>query len=140
MINKVISNKTLILLFFTLVSLMGVSWGTSAFFDTATGYGADDFITSTFIDTYDVVGNQVFTWAEDTLSIYDKSGNLTQSLGTPRVGYSDSTHTFNSFVKKDPSQNALWLGFSTDDGSGDDRLRVVDDTLERLELLLGCDG
>jgi hypothetical protein len=126
MINKMISRKILIILFVTLFSLAGVSQGSSAFFAPAAGYRADDFITTSYIDTYDVAGNQVFAWAENTLSIYDRSGNLTLSLGTPPAGYSDSTHTFNSFVKKDPSANALWVGFTTDDGSGDDRIYQYD--------------
>ena len=93
----------------------------SAFFDPVAGYAANDILTDVNFVGYDVFGSSVVGWGNSSLNVYNKSGGVTTSLGTPD-GYSGY---WNSFVRLDPSASSAWVGFTIDENT-DDRIYQVD--------------
>ena len=102
------------------------SYAASVFCTPASGYQANDIVTTEFIDSYDVSAGVVYAWADGTLNVYNKDGSVSQALGVPADSYTASSNVYNSFVKVDPSGGSVWVGFTSNDGSGDDRIYQVD--------------
>ena len=102
------------------------SYAASMFCTPAAGYQANDIVTTEFIESYDVSTGLVYAWADGTLNVYNKDGSVNQVLGVPADSYTASTNVFNSFVKVDPTGGSVWVGFTSNDGSGDDRIYQVD--------------
>ena len=94
----------------------------STFFDPMPGYAANDILTGVNFGGYDTFGSSVVGWGNDSLNVYNKTGGVTNTLGTPS-GYSG----WNSFVRLDPSGNSAWVGFTTS-GNTNDRIYQVDFT------------
>ena len=127
--NLKVKIKALAALTFSILLLLpAAGMADSGFFSPNTGYAANDILTTQNFVGYDVFGSSVVGWdnVTDTLNIYAKSGGVTTALGAPTGYYTPDTDRWNSFVRLDPSGTSAWVGFTTSDHAGDDRIYQVD--------------
>ena len=127
--NFKVKIKTLAALIFSILLLLpAAGLANSNFFIPNTGYAANDILTSQKLVGYDVFGSSLVGWdtVTDTLNIYAKSGGVTTALGAPTGYYTPDTDRWNSFVRLDPSETSAWVGFTTSEHAGDDRIYQVD--------------
>ena len=107
---------------FVCFGMVSPLWADSVIIQTSPGYEARDLFTSQDPIAIDVFGNQIATYADSRLRIYNRS---TQQLLWDLGNQNYDAGAYNSFVTFDPAGDSVWVGFTVG-GNVNDRIYQVD--------------